>query len=333
MKRRTLLKALAAGSLLPMGLARALSELGDGKDQAGLLSKALAEATKIGKPLLVLIGPPPPPIEDRDSYPNILSNTELDMADLLRCGGSEMWRALALCQVHLSCLKDMQAFALSSESGQTFKESTWAILIEQKKTGDETKTYFRALTEPIGSRGGVGPRIQRGMALKELTERVAARSQELVSTLIGTPELIAIRAATSRAAIGDKQAKAASSAITAVLPSIEQGGPSSSFKPDFATIDMGAAIVLEQFSDSKQAKDRLEAAARARLWMRSPSGGAWAESLGCGLSYIDYPDPPVGFSCGMGFTPEGSRRFLLFYVPTTTKRTKPSKPDKSCEDR
>lgn len=57
----------------------------------------------------------------------------------------------------------------------------------------------------------------------------------------------------------------------------------------------------------------LAAAVRARLCDRPIDGAPWARATGCGVE-VEGDDRPSGIMCGMGHTPERSRRFLKFYV-------------------
>lgn len=51
----------------------------------------------------------------------------------------------------------------------------------------------------------------------------------------------------------------------------------------------------------------------ARRWRKvAPPGTLWARSMGCGVDVEGRE--PSGVLCGMGFTPEYSQRFLIFYV-------------------
>ena len=57
----------------------------------------------------------------------------------------------------------------------------------------------------------------------------------------------------------------------------------------------------------------LAAAVRARLCAGPIDGTPWARATGCGVR-VEGDDRPSGIMCGMGHTPERSRRFLKFYV-------------------
>ncbi|HEY0132595.1 MAG TPA: hypothetical protein VGB85_00910, partial [Nannocystis sp.] len=57
----------------------------------------------------------------------------------------------------------------------------------------------------------------------------------------------------------------------------------------------------------------LAAGVRARLCDRPIDGAPWARATGCGVR-VEGDDRPSGIMCGMGHTPERSRRFLKFYV-------------------
>ena len=57
----------------------------------------------------------------------------------------------------------------------------------------------------------------------------------------------------------------------------------------------------------------LAAAARSRLCDRRIEGAPWARATGCGV-VVEGEARDSGIMCGMGFTPERSRRFLKFYV-------------------
>lgn len=69
------------------------------------------------------------------------------------------------------------------------------------------------------------------------------------------------------------------------------------------------------------AKPALAASARARLSDIEIPGARWAHSGGCGTTY-EHPDknaPVVAIGCGMGFTPEKSRRFLFLLAKPQTR--------------
>ncbi len=57
----------------------------------------------------------------------------------------------------------------------------------------------------------------------------------------------------------------------------------------------------------------LAAAVRTRLCERRIDGAPWARATGCGV-VVEGEARNSGIMCGMGFTPDRSRRFLKFYV-------------------
>lgn len=58
----------------------------------------------------------------------------------------------------------------------------------------------------------------------------------------------------------------------------------------------------------------LEGAGVTSLLERAPTGSAWAQATACGV-VVEGQDPSGRFDCGMGYIPEGSRRFLAIVDP------------------
>ncbi|MCA9003397.1 MAG: hypothetical protein KDB61_15845, partial [Planctomycetes bacterium] len=184
----------------------------------------------------------------------------------------------------------------------------WGLLLEQVVENGRLKWASTALVAPLPGRPELSvDETTREEALDLLATRVKARSQELVSAVMGTPEIIQQRVERCQSAVGELTCDYALAAAIDLRPT----------KPDYPVIDRGAAFVLSSPSESALPLVRLRGAARARLWDESPTGGAWAVVGGCGVHYLDYPNQSVGMSCGMGSVPEGSRRFLLYFVPWT----------------
>lgn len=62
----------------------------------------------------------------------------------------------------------------------------------------------------------------------------------------------------------------------------------------------------------------VQGASVTSLVERAPEGAAWAQATGCGVE-IEGQDPSGRFDCGMGYIPEGSRRFLAIVDPLLLK--------------
>lgn len=69
------------------------------------------------------------------------------------------------------------------------------------------------------------------------------------------------------------------------------------------------------------ADPKLAAQVRARLSKHDVPGARWATSLGCGTTF-EHPEKgdedTAGISCGMGFVPEKSQRFLYLLASAST---------------
>ncbi len=63
---------------------------------------------------------------------------------------------------------------------------------------------------------------------------------------------------------------------------------------------------------------RLEGASVTSLVEQAPKGAAWAQATACGV-VVEGQDPSGRFDCGMGYIPEGSRRFLAIVDPLFSK--------------
>lgn len=63
----------------------------------------------------------------------------------------------------------------------------------------------------------------------------------------------------------------------------------------------------------KQLIGLLAGVAAERLQVAPPPGALWASSTGCGLTVEGREDEGLRVACGMGHTPEISRRFLYFF--------------------
>ncbi len=174
---------------------------------------------------------------------------------------------------------------------------------------------FQALHSKIGSRDELDHSIDQKTADALLAKRVKERASELTLALMGAAPLREARirklADASRRALGAKE----SEALLAIhdLPTPEVPAQ----KPDLSELLVrGAALSLNKHFANQPTHTRLAEACKLRLWgNNAPGGSAWATSSGCGLEALGHPDEDWGVDCGMGFFPETSRRFLLFYVP------------------
>ena len=83
---------------------------------------------------------------------------------------------------------------------------------------------------------------------------------------------------------------------------------------DFPLEQLNYPIVVGQYTVHSE-PELLARVAGERLHVAPPAGARWASSTGCGTTIEGEEDKGLRVACGMGHTPEISRRFLYFFGP------------------
>ena len=325
----------------------------DAKEEREALAKALSSAFEgarsRGKPLLVLIWEGDT-YDQPESAPESKLGTwdaGLNLGDLFTYGGDEFWVTMALCEVHLTSRGVARAFAKECYPDAETSEDAWALLIEPTALGVDLGKPVRSLSSALAPRPVfdwlVGAEFDGPAAIESLEARVQGRVKECIAALVLPQDLLAWRAEVATQVLGKKLATEAREASKSrwlkswngVVKRYAQKQPVVPTAPGrklregeldwvaLHAVDLGAAVVLAHSDPESQARSWLMAAARTRHWHHDWKGAAWGVSMGCGArpvhpsSVNSNPARKEGrwlsISCGMGFVPEGSRRFLKFY--------------------
>jgi hypothetical protein len=309
MRRRAFLGGVAAAIVgAPLWLRRAFADasvesLGG---RMGKLSAAFERAESLGKPLLVLMVPD----SDEEMY---LQGTRL--GELLNHGSDAQLAPIALAEV--VCARRGEV------PGAPARPNTLAFLVESGQP-----VLAIATDKPLpGAARGFGEEAD-----EEIDERIAAMAAAFEKAIVPDAAARARHADRARIALG-----AGSAAVDAELAAATPSGENA---------DRGAAIYFVAAQGAAAPRKKrilhlLAEAVRNRTVKHAPPGSHWANASSCGgPSVEEMPEPEEKpeveqvdgktvirlrhvtiTSCGMGFVPAKSSRFLYFYSRTPKQRS------------
>lgn len=297
MKRRTLL-AGAAGSaaLLPGFLQRAFAQdTGDnGRNRTQELqdvSNAYREAQRSGRPLLVLVVP-----EDGGRR----WERAHAFGELLNHGGDEVYRDLALTRVVCSTMRTLRRLVPQAPAGEP-----WFVLVDASAHPATAQGHSVEVPEWPDHWTNQRPWEEYERAVDEvIDQRIAILRSSLHAIVAADDAMVAARARTEEAAVGEPLARRIAAAVRAG-------------STDGALYAQGPAIALVAARGSRhrrRVEEALEANARDRLHAQPLPGSRWATSGGCGVSIEGAEGEGPMIACGMGHVPARSRRFLYWYT-------------------
>jgi hypothetical protein len=284
MQRRELLNRTALGFLgaasAPWWLAACFSQ----RESGGLrgpeteFRAAWEEARAVGKPLVVLVVPEEDHARWRDG---------LAWGVLLRSGGEELYRDLALTRVVCAPLADVRR----NLPHATGLDGATALVVETDDPRPAARSIRVALPDPPQSEWD-DPEETVEQEYRAWVAPLAASLRAHVQS--GAAELER-RAATARRLLPERDVERAEASIRSAEP------------PPGELADRAAALFLVAGAH----EEAVVAAAHERLWQRPIDGAPWATSFGCGIEVEGGGDN--GVACGMAHTPAVATRFLYFY--------------------
>ncbi|HEX5136459.1 MAG TPA: twin-arginine translocation signal domain-containing protein [Planctomycetota bacterium] len=243
---------------------------------------ALRQASRLGKPLLVLVFPEG---KGRQYHRGQIFGA------LLNHGGIHAYLDLALCELTCATMDDLRHHEIDVPGEPLM------VLLESGFPRPTATPIDVGVVEDLPDGFDVGPQRVDRMA----EERMYAVASALHDGLFTTPLAARARYAESRLPRPE---------VDSLHAALEAGRI-----PDHAALDRGAAIV-RAFGHAERNGDLLAAladAAALRLQGAPPAGAKWARATGCGTLIEGEPDDR-GYACGMGFVPDVSKRFLWFYT-------------------
>jgi hypothetical protein len=285
MKRRTLLKnaAVAAlGASFPKWLRSAYA--GESCDQAvspaqGLvaLSEGYRAAHRAGRPLLVLVIPQK---KDERWAPGRA------FGELLNNATPEQMLPFAMVEVVCARMAVLKQLVPSVDAGEPLM-----VLVETDRSAAKARFLDAKLNYEYA-----------GWDKEELAEKLIDARIEAIGNLV--------RGAT----LDEPYLSRYVAQNRAGLTQAEQAAISSGDISDALLDRAGPLLVSMALSGQSEAlKQRLVARATSLLKVKPPRGAHWANARGCGTDVEGLEEASVLIGCGMGHTPERSRRFLYFF--------------------
>lgn len=239
------------------------------------VSAAYRQAVRVGKPLLVILVP----ADSGQKY----DRGQL-WGEVLNHGAPSTFAALACVEVVCATVESLAAVVPG-----VVVDSMLFVLVEtatMPATSTMHGTKIPDYPDHFGRGGGDGQK-QRDIEKQLGGQRIAALGGLIEEAVLGTAS-----GSTTRPLLGKR--------VTQARAALALRGSTSD--------DDQASILLEQ-----GAVDRVAAAATARLKGQRVRGSKWAIGGGCGVS-VEGENDDVGIACGMGHTPELSRRFLYWFT-------------------
>lgn len=309
MQRRRFLEvtvgATAAGMVIPGWIARAFGQdiptHGESPvaparaptTSVATLSAAYREAQRLGKPLLVLVVP--------DEQSGESWSRARAFGELLNHGNDDAMIALSLTHVVCAKMSELRQLVPTAPAGEPMMVLVETDHVPAAVHGIDPRLVFDA---PGGRSDDWDERIARED--RGVDQRLAQLTRELVNTVAPSAAVLTARAQLARSHASARVLAAANRAIV--------GGP----RLDGPIADSVAAVIALAAQSAAPAVQRslrqsLVNGAQARLRDARVPGSMWAVSGGCGTT-IEGVQESIGVGCGMGSTPERSRRFLFFFT-------------------
>jgi hypothetical protein len=263
---------------------------------------ALARARALGKPLLVLVAP-----GRRD---DARWEREGTFGEFLRLCSDDALVDLALCEVLCATVDELEGRVVVPQDARDGHPLLLLVGVDGtvSTVANDLPTIdaVRRDAVPAGYEAAV-------------RARVAVLERHVHDLVAPTPEAFAALVASATRRLGRERLERIDDARDGELAL------------DPRTADECAAVVRAGIADAEPdggARERLLASlldgTKLRLREGPPYGARWATSWGCGGTIEPVPDHhaarrdgaethDAGISCGMGFVPEISRRFLSFW--------------------
>lgn len=289
MKRRTMLKGVAAAlATAPAWVQRAFAadecSPATGTKAPGNASAALAgayrSAQRGGRPLLVLVIP---------------ENKELRWArgaafgEWLNHGSAEQLRPLAQLEVVCARMSVLRRLVPSVPRGEPVM-----VLVDT----DQSPAVVRFLERELPPRQF---RLEEDEANAQIDARIGLLSELLREATVSDTAATARRLAQHNLTLTPADHARLSGDVASLdLAFVERAAPAL------------AAVAEGSSARAAQARARLDALIASKV-KKPPRGARWANSHGCGTD-IEGEVSNVMMACGMGSTPERSRRFLYFFA-------------------
>jgi hypothetical protein len=290
MKRRALLKgaaAVALGASVPGWIRSAYAA--DACDKAGspavsptrgliTVSQGFRAAQRSGRPLLVLVIPQNP--DDRwqpgQAFGELINNATVDE-----------FLPFAMVEVVCARMATLRTLVPSAPQGEPLM-----VLVETDRSPAQARALNVKLSYDRAARWD--PKLEDEL----IDARIHVLSNLLRSALVEEPYLSRYAEQNRLALTAAEQGAVTSGAWTDAL--LERAGP--------------ALTKIALARNDTVLKSRLVANAQGRVRARPPAGARWASSTGCGVDIENAPpEERMLVACGMGHTPERSRRFLYFF--------------------
>jgi hypothetical protein len=207
--------------------------------------------------------------------------------ELINHGTPEQLLPFAMVEVVCARMKSLRALVPSVPQGEPLM-----VLVET----DRSPAQARALDVKLDFDFAVRWDKKAENAL--IDARINALAGLLRSAILEEPHLSRYAEQNRASLTAAEQAAVVSGPVTDAL--IERAGPT---------------LVKQALTRNDiELKARLNALSAARVRTKPPPGARWAVSLGCGIDIEgSSPEDKLLVACGMGHTPERSRRFLLFF--------------------
>lgn len=286
LSRRSLLAGGVAAAALPAFLQRAFAcpplaltpdvdaDCPAAAADIDVVTAAYRAAVAVGKPVLVILVP--------DDAGRKYDRGHL-WGEVLNHAAPSTWEALACCEVvcgSTGAVRQLCNVAVDDADLFAFVE-TRAVPAVARTVVANVPAYESRLGRGFdSSQGSWEDAVKRERAVSE--QRIAIVGALIEATVFGAPAL----GSTSRPLLAQRVADA-------------RGHDDND--------DARAAALIAAGQGA-----RAVTAAQARLQLKPVRGSKWASSGGCGVR-VEGEDDNVGIACGMGHTPELSRRFLYWF--------------------
>jgi hypothetical protein len=307
MRRRSLLKTLAAGTALaasPAWLRRAFAgEACSPQEGLAVAASAYRRAQQAGKPLLVFVIP-----EDKQ----LRWERGDRFGELLNWAEPEAMAALAMCELVCARMADLRRLLPTLDDREPAM-----VLVET----DAIPARLTALDLPASEPRAPEPEWDESLSPAEYqTLRMEARRRETdwVDRRIARMGQVVREAIAKDAQAIARRARQAEVRLTPDQLERVRKLTASPSDGDPELVLRGAALVALEASRAapKQAEQLtalLASAATVRIRRSPVPGSRWANSSGCGTTLEGDDDRSLMVACGMGHVPDKSRRFLYFF--------------------
>jgi hypothetical protein len=286
MKRRSLLKgaaAVALGASVPGWIRSAYAAETCNKavsPSKGLitLSQGFRAAQRVGRPLLVLVIPLSPDNrwQPGQAFGELINNASVDQ-----------FLPFAMVEVVCARMSTLRKLVPSVPPGEPLM-----VLVETDRSPAQARALDVKISYDRAARWD--PKLEEEL----IDARIHALANLLRGALLEEPYLTRYAEQNRLALTAEEQAAVTSGGWTDAL--LERASP--------------ALVKIALARNDVVLKSRLVVNAQGRVRAKPPPGARWANSWGCGVDIENAPpEEKMLVACGMGHTPERSRRFLYFF--------------------